>query len=91
MIFTVVFKVMIFKTVFTKLSDKKEGSFEVSDIIAKVKKLYTISKSVPSASCSRNIAKRIHGKTCENRLKCAPLPANTIKNFTESITKILKK
>lgn len=44
---------MIFKTVFTKFSDKKEGSFEVYGILAKMKKPYTLSKiCVPSASCS---------------------------------------
>lgn len=42
MIFTVVFKVMICKTTYRKLTDKKlEGSLEVSDITAKmVKPLY---------------------------------------------------
>ena len=39
MIFTVVFKVMICKTTYRKLTDKKlEGSLEVSDITAKMVK-----------------------------------------------------
>lgn len=47
MIFTVVFKVMIFKTMFAKLNDKNlEGSFEFSDIIAKWKSLLLLAKYV---------------------------------------------
>ena len=46
---------------------------------------------VPFASCYSQPSPRTCGKPHDNRLKCVLLLANTIENFTKSITKIFKK